>query len=38
MPRIIEFRAELPKTAVGKIQKKALIDEEREKAGKEMHT
>jgi long-chain acyl-CoA synthetase len=29
MPKIIEFRAELPKTAVGKIQKKVLIEEER---------
>ena len=32
MPKIIEFRAELPKTAVGKIQKKVLIEEERAKA------
>ena len=31
-PKIIEFRAELPKTAIGKIQKKILIDEERAKA------
>lgn len=32
MPKVIEFRADLPKTAVGKIQKKALIEEERAKA------
>jgi long-chain acyl-CoA synthetase len=32
MPKIVEFRAELPKTAVGKIQKKVLIEEERAKA------
>jgi len=32
MPKIVEFRDELPKTAVGKIQKKILIDEERAKA------
>jgi long-chain acyl-CoA synthetase len=31
-PKIVEFRAELPKTAVGKIQKKVLIEEERAKA------
>jgi long-chain acyl-CoA synthetase len=37
IPRIIEFRAELPKTAVGKIQKRVLIEEERDKAGKETH-
>jgi long-chain acyl-CoA synthetase len=32
MPKIVEFRDELPKTAVGKIQKKILIEEERAKA------
>jgi long-chain acyl-CoA synthetase len=32
MPKIIEFRAELPKTVIGKIQKKVLIEEERAKA------
>jgi long-chain acyl-CoA synthetase len=32
MPKIVEFRAELPKTAVGKIQKKVLIEEERAKS------
>ena len=37
LPRIVEFRAELPKTAVGKIQKKVLIEDERDKAGKETH-
>lgn len=31
VPRIYEFRAELPKTAVGKILRRALIDEEKEK-------
>ena len=31
-PKQYEFRAELPKTAVGKIYKKALIDEEKAKA------
>jgi long-chain acyl-CoA synthetase len=32
LPKVIEFREELPKTAVGKIFKKALIDEEAAKA------
>ena len=32
MPKIVEFRPDLPKTAVGKIQKKVLIEEERAKA------
>jgi long-chain acyl-CoA synthetase len=36
MPKVIEFRAELPKTAVGKIQKKVLIEEERAKAAPQM--
>lgn len=31
VPRIYEFRKELPKTAVGKILRRVLIDEEREK-------
>jgi len=31
-PRFYDFRAELPKTAVGKIHKKALIEEEKMKA------
>lgn len=31
VPRIYEFRAELPKTAVGKILRRTLIDEEKEK-------
>ncbi|MFC4321014.1 long-chain-fatty-acid--CoA ligase [Litchfieldia salsa] len=35
VPRIFEFRKELPKTAVGKILRRALIDEEREKQKKE---
>ena len=33
MPKIVEFRDELPKSAVGKILKKELIREERERAG-----
>ena len=33
MPKIIEFRDELPKSAVGKILKKELLREERERAG-----
>lgn len=28
IPKLVEFRTDLPKTAVGKIYKKALIDEE----------
>ncbi|PWC41726.1 long-chain fatty acid--CoA ligase [Azospirillum sp. TSO22-1] len=32
MPKAIELRAELPKTAVGKLSKKTLIDEERVRA------
>ena len=31
VPRLYEFRNELPKTAVGKILRRALIDEENEK-------
>ncbi|MCD5323790.1 MULTISPECIES: long-chain-fatty-acid--CoA ligase [Pontibacillus] len=31
VPRIYEFRTELPKTAVGKILRRSLVDEEREK-------
>jgi long-chain acyl-CoA synthetase len=31
VPRIYEFRAELPKTAVGKILRRALLEEERKK-------
>lgn len=31
VPRIYEFRDELPKTAVGKILRRALVDEERKK-------
>ncbi|WP_170007866.1 AMP-binding protein [Bacillus fonticola] len=31
VPRIYEFRAELPKTAVGKILRRKLVEEEREK-------
>ncbi|MBG1232590.1 long-chain-fatty-acid--CoA ligase [Aestuariivirga litoralis] len=32
MPHVIEFRTELPKTAVGKLSKKALLEEEKAKA------
>jgi long-chain acyl-CoA synthetase len=38
MPKIVEFRAELPKTAIGKIQKKVLIEEERAKAAQQTET
>ena len=38
MPKIVEFRDELPKTAVGKIQKKILIEEERAKAALQTET
>lgn len=31
VPRLYEFRAELPKTAVGKILRRALVDEEKRK-------
>ncbi|KIL77905.1 long-chain-fatty-acid--CoA ligase [Bacillus badius] len=34
VPRIYEFRTELPKTAVGKILRRALIDEEKRKQEK----
>ncbi len=33
MPKIVEFRQDLPKSAVGKILKKELLREEREQAG-----
>lgn len=33
VPRLVEFRDELPKSAVGKLLKRVLADEEREKAG-----
>ncbi|WP_346432931.1 AMP-binding protein [Breoghania sp.] len=33
MPRLIEFRDELPKTLVGKLSKKELVEEEKAKAG-----
>ena len=38
LPKIVEFRPELPKTAVGKIQKKTLIEEERAKAALQTET
>ena len=33
LPKILEFRDELPKSAVGKLLRRVLADEEREKAG-----
>ena len=33
VPRLLEFRDELPKSAVGKILRRMLTDEERNKAG-----
>ncbi|WP_430784922.1 long-chain-fatty-acid--CoA ligase [Virgibacillus flavescens] len=38
VPRIYEFRTELPKTAVGKILRRSLVDEEKEKLKKESST
>jgi long-chain acyl-CoA synthetase len=38
IPKLIEFRAELPKSAIGKIQKKTLIEEEQRKATGEIRT
>ncbi|MGG3915735.1 AMP-binding protein [Rossellomorea vietnamensis] len=38
VPRIYEFRKELPKTAVGKILRRALVDEERKKIEDEQKT
>jgi len=34
LPKQIEFRSELPKTAVGKLLRRVLIEEERQKLGK----
>jgi long-chain acyl-CoA synthetase len=34
VPKSYEFRKELPKTMVGKVLRRALIEEERAKAGK----
>lgn len=36
IPRLYEFRNELPKTAVGKILRRALVDEEKKRAEKEL--
>jgi long-chain acyl-CoA synthetase len=36
VPRFYEFRTELPKTAVGKILRRVLVDEEKRKAEKEL--
>jgi long-chain acyl-CoA synthetase len=33
VPKLVEFREELPKSAVGKLLKRVLADEERQKAG-----
>jgi long-chain acyl-CoA synthetase len=33
VPQLVEFREELPKSAVGKLLKRVLADEERKKAG-----
>ncbi|WP_047985029.1 long-chain-fatty-acid--CoA ligase [Ornithinibacillus californiensis] len=38
VPRIYEFREELPKTAVGKILRRKLVDEEKEKVKEEVST
>ncbi|MGY0693137.1 long-chain-fatty-acid--CoA ligase [Virgibacillus sp. FSP13] len=38
VPRIYEFRDELPKTAVGKILRRSLVDEEKEKLQKNSKT
>jgi long-chain acyl-CoA synthetase len=38
VPRIYEFRKELPKTAVGKILRRALVEEERQKIEDEQKT
>ncbi|WP_164216854.1 long-chain-fatty-acid--CoA ligase [Virgibacillus sp. YIM 98842] len=35
VPRLYEFRSELPKTAVGKILRRQLVDEEKEKSATE---
>jgi long-chain acyl-CoA synthetase len=32
VPRAVEFRAELPKTLIGKVLRRALVEEERAKA------
>lgn len=36
VPRMYEFRSELPKTAVGKILRRALVDEEKKKQSEEI--
>ena len=33
VPKFYEFRAELPKTMVGKVLRRALVEEERKKTG-----
>ena len=38
VPRIYEFRKELPKTAVGKILRRTLVEEERQKVENEQKT
>jgi long-chain acyl-CoA synthetase len=32
VPRVVEFRDELPKTLIGKVARRALVEEERAKA------
>ena len=36
VPRFYEFRKELPKTAVGKILRRTLVDEEKEKMAQQV--
>ncbi|WP_060204853.1 long-chain-fatty-acid--CoA ligase [Sporosarcina koreensis] len=38
VPRLYEFRKELPKTAVGKILRRSLVDEEKKKMEQELQT
>ncbi|MBI4762984.1 MAG: hypothetical protein HY787_00055 [Deltaproteobacteria bacterium] len=33
MPKFVEFRDELPKTMVGKVLKRVLVEEEKKKSG-----
>ena len=37
IPKQFEFRSELPKSSIGKILKRVLMDEEREKADAKLH-
>jgi long-chain acyl-CoA synthetase len=38
VPRLYEFRAELPKTAVGKILRWTLVEEEKQKSEEQLLT